>query len=630
MARNLALLAAPTAPLIPFRRPHAVIDPVANFRAVGDGMTDNADAFMQMHKFLRANWDQPFVIDFPHGHYVYTENTWLDSVGSVTIRGNGSKFECTRTSVWFNRRLPLFVRGMVDDSPPGGQPQGPPQARFATAQAGEMTLTLLPQISGQPYLSISEISAGDRIFLYCFDQQFAGYPPNCRYFEWNKVVAVDVSAQQLSLEKPLRFRYDENLRDNTHGGASITFGSARLMKLDRSSGFHYPKFIKLKDLTLVLNRNYPDDHGGVQIPAEHLILNNVNAPEQRLWLGMNNLAEVSNSAFESADIDKLGDVVFLENCTFHNNLGPASGIKKLVVKDCLINGHIKAAAREVFVYNNTILPKDQWGAVRLSPPGSNRVLEVKNNDIVYLGRLNFVVNNDRIRLFKAESVDGNVIKIFDTESNRDIINLLDFGSKLIKGDQVVTIEYITFDDTADEWLIKTDTADIQPNDELACFRGQNFKIKNNRVNVPTFDARQENVLFEKGVLETELPFDTSTNISILAFVERIMVYVIRPHQNIPDGKTPVIRAWIKDNGDDNIGVFIADVSVNSGIEIGSLDEHAFGGVSEIVQSLSPSQFVHRIKIFAHPHRGDMRELGWDGDIQDQPRIRLRIYGSSIF
>ena len=93
----LGLLAETRSAIAPQRRPATILDPVADFGAVGDGETDNADALMAMRQYMADRWDQHFEVHFPHGHYAYSKNLWLSGVGSVTINGHGSRFECTAT-----------------------------------------------------------------------------------------------------------------------------------------------------------------------------------------------------------------------------------------------------------------------------------------------------------------------------------------------------------------------------------------------------------------------------------------------------------------------------------------------------------------------------------------------------
>ena len=634
----LGLLAETQSAIAPQRRPATILDPVADFGAVGDGATDNADALMAMRQYIADRWDRHFEVHFPPGHYAYSKNVWLNGVGSVTINGNGSRFECTASSSNDSVERSFYTRAFYDDAPAteleafsgAGRVTGCPQARFERATAGSTVLTLKPEISGQPYLAVKDIAEGDRVFLWAFDQQFINYPPNIRYFEWNKVVSVDTGAGTVTLRSPLQFDYEENLPDDDQWD-DVWYGKARLLKLDRPSGYRYPRYIELSNLIMEPNRNALGNDNGLQIIADHFVADNVRNESGYLWLGFNRFAEIKNSSFWRTDIDKLGGKVRIRSCAFETGFGPASGILDMDVEDCTFGGDINLCARRNRVVGNRVGYNDEWGAIRLASITSLKRFVVQDNVIVPTGNLNFAIGTNVPRDFSPDAVSGRDVILDDTSSvQADIIRKIDVGAKLIRGSQAGEITRIWYDDTVSQWHIETTFESIATTDTLRFYLGQDLIYSGNEVvNQSTWLLRDFVLAFKSGPIDLVVPNDLKSETpKLYGFVSKFEVRVIRPQQNVTaENPDPIFVAYIKDETGTNVAELNVDVTQTGVVSTGVAGDVVVGGANSVVSTSLPSnQFVSGMWLEALKSSGNS---GWEGDDADKPIVSLRIEGQSI-
>ncbi len=633
----LGLVPETQAAIEPRRRPATLLDPVEDFGAVGDGVTDTSDALMAMRQHMADRWDQHFEVCFPYGHYVYDTNLWVSGVGSITIDGNGSKFECLNTVHAANTR-PFWARPFFDEADPaaplsfskstGGRITGCPQAPFERAVAGSTVLTLKPAILDQPYLAVTDLAAGDRIFIWAFDNQFSGYPPNLRYFEWNEVASVDTGAGTVTLKFPLQFDYEENLRD-AETWDDVWYGKARLFKLDRPSGQRYPRYIELKNIIIEPNRNVVDPASGIRLPAEHFILDNVKSPSGYLWLGFNRIAEVKHCEFGHTDLDKLVGTAIITDTTFHEGVSPASGFLNLIVERCRIKGRISVCARNNYLRNNLIFPFGLEQAIIMNTVNSIKKLEVSGNTIVPDALTNKVIDTRHLSDidFVPDSVSGREIIIDDTEDNRRHIRNIDVGSSLLAGDTAGKITRIWYDNDNSNWHIETDFGQLSVGQTYRYVVGQELIFSNNEVlgkTILPFDHFE--LAFKKGPIDLIVPTNLmSRTFALEGFVSKLEAWVVRPQKNVsaefPD---PLFRVHVFDA----TGSEVARIQLDP-TQVGISSTGLAGDIGSVLTPLPTNQFVLEVELIAWGKTGSNWERGWTGDGADKPIIQLRIEGRSI-
>lgn len=635
----LGLLSQATAATEPRRRPATHLDPVADFGAVGDGVTDNAGPLMAMRQHMADRWDQHFEVRFPYGHYVYSNNRWLDGVGSVTVDGSGAKIECISDSQWGVNNRPFALRDIFDDGPVGepltsinrgGEIKGCPQIAFKRAIAGAKTLQVKPAIDNQPYLDPATLAPGDQVFLWAFDQQFAGYPPNMRYFEWNEITEVNITTSSVQLRSPLRFDYEEHLPDDMTWD-NLWYGSARLFKLYRPSGYRYPRFIKLSNLMLVPNRNSIDDAHGLHLACNTLIIDNVVHDSGFLWVGMNQSVELSNSVIHKCDIDKLGDTLRIRDCRFFNSVGPASGFLNVSIENSVIDGSVYLCARRNRIAGNRIAPEKAWGAIRLSSVTSIERLEARDNHVTPQGDLYHVINTDVARTITPDAVEGRDIILDDTTDARKVISVLDVGAKLIRGLEAGEITRIWYDSSVTQWHIVTTFVSIDTSQEFLFVVGQSLSQNGNVVNDnKTWPARDFALLFKQGFIDVTIPGDMQHYYpSLYGFVSRVEIRVVRAYQKLSgDQSDPVLVAQLLDQSGIEVARMVVDVTQPGIVRTGLPDDVVVGAGSRVEKSLPANNFVSRVKLLAYRDQSTW-ERGWGGEDADKPVIQFRVEGQSI-
>src|SRR5438309_1702203 len=71
---------------------------------------------------------------------------------------------------------------------------------------------------------------GMRVLIHGYDQQFAGYPPNLRYFEYKTVLTADAGTGIVTFTEPLAYGYDSRWWDTpNYSGTGLSFGAPRIL-----------------------------------------------------------------------------------------------------------------------------------------------------------------------------------------------------------------------------------------------------------------------------------------------------------------------------------------------------------------------------------------------------------------
>jgi len=113
------------------------------------------------------------------GAYTYTNDRWLFGVQKVIIHAYDVTFQCTSSDA--SNGGPLDTGGFFEDRSDVAWPGDRVIVNgylFNSASAGAASITTTTAADA------GNFSAGMRILLHGYDQQFTGTPPNMRYFEY--------------------------------------------------------------------------------------------------------------------------------------------------------------------------------------------------------------------------------------------------------------------------------------------------------------------------------------------------------------------------------------------------------------------------------------------------------------
>jgi hypothetical protein len=173
------------------------------------------------------------------GEIRYSDNSWLHGIDSFIVSAQGITFRCTSTSPWDVAKAPFFNGGIYW---PGRRPQALPATKglkFKSAEKGAYTIILT-----EP----EKFSAGDRVYMAGYEEQFYGEPVNPRFFEWKTVTSI--SGNALTFTEPLKWSYNEHWKDVQMQGWGL-FGKPRVFKIPST----YPRFAKFVGCSMAKGTN---------------------------------------------------------------------------------------------------------------------------------------------------------------------------------------------------------------------------------------------------------------------------------------------------------------------------------------------------------------------------------------
>lgn len=301
-------------------KPVVQIDVAKKYGIKADGTTDN------LYELLRLNQDcegadKPFYsFVFPPGEVLYSDNTWLQGIDSFEVIGKGTSFRCIANSPWDVAKQFLYNGGMLSLNPRRLGHEGHPEGhRFKTIAAGSKTISLANK------QDVDNYKAGDRIYIAGYEEQMWGWPPNPRFFEWNSIQSVNRKEGSITIELPLRFRYNEDWKDA--GGMfndGQFFGKPRIYKINgycRYARFAGGRFVKNKNLTKEQTPSFI-------FISETLVCDDLFI-DGYAWPSENRYARYTNCKFISAEPDKNCGVVEFIDCKFDGGLFAATGVDSL-------------------------------------------------------------------------------------------------------------------------------------------------------------------------------------------------------------------------------------------------------------------------------------------------------------
>lgn len=178
---------------------------VMMFGIVGDNVSDNWPALKRMRDYMRA-YPRSWRITFGPGTYLYSKNYWAKGINDLTINAYGATFHCNSTDPFDFNKADFVGNGGTFE--PWGYENYATATNFGSliqsATAGSEAVTCLTVSQAGGY------SVGSKVLIWGFGTQNGGFPPNPRYFEWNKVVSANPGTGLITLAYPLRNSYDQN------------------------------------------------------------------------------------------------------------------------------------------------------------------------------------------------------------------------------------------------------------------------------------------------------------------------------------------------------------------------------------------------------------------------------------
>lgn len=355
---------------------------IRDFGAVGDGKADDTAAFVAMHGQLtdeqRRDPALQAVITLPPGHYRYSWNRWLWGLRHVTVDGYGARLECISESAWNLDKFPLVTNRngfqTMQADQPGLSAQMNAGCLIETAGPGASIVRLRDSNDAARFL------AGRFVLVMSFDQQFTGYPPNYRYFDY--AVVVSVSGVAVTLDRPLRHLHRDDYPELTDDA----IGRARILDIDRDD-VPFAHRQTLLGVTLLTSPHITDDN------AHYLLAQGVFSFAARdcqfdsFVASVGHEFIVDNCAMAYSEPDKLVSTLAFSNCRI-GELTQATGVDKLNAINCSFMTKAQAQARSVAFQGCTFAGACQPGEYQrgIDLVGFAPVRSVSISDSLFYGK----------------------------------------------------------------------------------------------------------------------------------------------------------------------------------------------------------------------------------------------------
>jgi hypothetical protein len=323
--------------------PQQVEVDIRDFGATGDGRADDTPAFRAMHRRLlsiqQRSPDCRLAIRLPKGAYRYRWNRWLWGLRYAAVIGERATLQCISDSPWDGDKMVLATNADPLRTIGINEPTGSERPNFGcaihSAAPGQRSVTLRdPRNAGL-------FEVGRFVCILSFDQQFGGYPPNCRYFDY--AVVQSVAGAQIALDRPLRFQHSAAYPED--GSIPESIGRARITPIDRPWQ-PLALFRGISGIRVVANPHARERMANAVLGVGVYELRVTDCELINLTPSMGYRCEVTDSRIEFTEPDKLLGELEFRNCRI-GRISQATGVHRLGMSGCGIEQVSDIQARYV-------------------------------------------------------------------------------------------------------------------------------------------------------------------------------------------------------------------------------------------------------------------------------------------
>ncbi len=404
--------------------PSVVFD-VTAYGAKGDGASDDTAAFRAMHRAMfqaqreddRVRASDParppihFLIRLPPRNFRYSWNRWTWGLRRFSLSGYGASIQCIHGGPYDIDQAPLIGNREHYWTWPA---EGPSYATredygflIAGARPGDTSVTVFPPAFMKGFVP------GAWVLVQSYAQQMDGYPPNMRYADRAKIVAIDEST--LHLDRPLTHLHKDNWPENRVQPACI--GRARVVMIDRPD-CPFSLQQEFAGLTVRSNPNHAEKNPAIKSTRETLSICGVLQTSVKdcslIALGVTQAGSVSveRCSIGYTEPDKIvGDLLFAD-CSI-GTLTECTGIDRLKLSGCTLQSAARMFARDVEVERCTFRGEMEAGdyasGIVIDGPNPTRRLSIRQSS--------FAGRNDPTglplggRIWTSIPVDGDNVRI---------------------------------------------------------------------------------------------------------------------------------------------------------------------------------------------------------------------------
>lgn len=328
---------------------------------VADGVTDNATSLMNMRTALQGLNKPNYVLIFPAGTVIYSNNRWLVGVVNFDIWGAGTgtifrsiyagSDEKFQRAIWqpdiWQENVLTYTGTIVWTTS---------YKRFNNTTAGSTRIQL--KTAGDTTL----FPPGSRILLGAEEQIGNGFPPGTFKNEWNVVDSNNIGSGYIAFKKALRFDYDTTTFDLPDVlGTGQGSGKPRITKLDRVGTYLYPQHSGFHNITFGGPVGGGTGSAGTCQPVasdvvlEDVIIEGFYSPSQSEHITARRIRQIGDPALYHVEYDKVVGTVETYDSYFKCSVSNASGVENAFFYKTQFDNSVRISARNNLFENCTFL-----------------------------------------------------------------------------------------------------------------------------------------------------------------------------------------------------------------------------------------------------------------------------------
>ena len=295
---------------------------IKDFGAVGDGSNNDTAAFLSFQSWATAlTSDTMVVLNFDRGaHYMVNDPRWPMDIANLTVNGNGATLQNNAASgaPLLNKQLLITAWGL--DNVTSWPTPGPLTDNYFL----NTTTPGVASVTTSTAANAGNFTAGENVLVASWNTQFAGFPPNYKFFEYKKVVSVNAGTGVVTLDSPIQYTHQSNFPYLS--SSSTGEGRATIFKLDQASlwGINHT----YNDIVFKANA-VPVTFDCIYITGRSIKMVGCTAPyflpSQVGTVHLQNCLQTAEDQV-STEIDKLITNVVLEDCVWMDKLNSASSV----------------------------------------------------------------------------------------------------------------------------------------------------------------------------------------------------------------------------------------------------------------------------------------------------------------
>ena len=444
-----------------FTKETLVID-IKDFGAKTSKGFDNTIAFNKAGLFMRQAPEKFWVINFEKGIYQYRNNMWLSDLRNFTLNGDHTSLQNVIVNPQFGEDCrPINLRAP--------QRNKDPIYRYHFNNGDYFDTIDDFRIKIKKSRRADQYNSGDLILLNGYAQQYDGFPPNPRYFEYNVIKSIDKRKGIIQLKNKISHLYDKRWEDYSWGteGRKIRSGKPRILNLNKTD-YIFPHQIEIRNITFLPNPNC-SVADALFIPGEYVKFKNVVV--ETLFPTCNRKFEFIGGVINDyVEFDKMIDTVILEKVTIKRKVKDkrisvaqgATGVNYLNIKDCDIDGKLRVSPRNLVVKNTNFHVNPEYdnhavidnynhffpvNSISISAIEILSTQKVSNVSIIGYDNLN------QIKLVK--SAKGNLLEVADNKFNRQhCIRSLDYNLPIYSSDNKVFGSILELYKKDKNWILR--------------------------------------------------------------------------------------------------------------------------------------------------------------------------------